>query len=81
MTYRTETGADSAARVKSTCDALEALIDRIGLPNVVECLASVCGEKAEHVRVNWQDARAAKSWGAAETHLNRAAERVRTLGL
>jgi hypothetical protein len=35
-------------------DALEALIDRIGLAQVMLALVHICGEKAEHIRTNWQ---------------------------
>ena len=35
-------------------DALEALIDRNGLAQVMLALVHICGEKAEHIRTNWQ---------------------------
>lgn len=43
-------------------DELESLVDHAGLQNVLAMLATICGEKAEHVAVNWQDAHAAKVW-------------------
>ena len=42
--------------------ALEAMVDRVGLDNVLYALASICAAKAEHVAVNWQDTTLAKCW-------------------
>ena len=39
---------------KVDVDALEALIDRNGLAQVMLALVHICGEKAEHIRTNWQ---------------------------
>ena len=41
---------------------LEQWIDSIGLRAVLELLSEVCHEKADHLRVNWQDESAAKGW-------------------
>ena len=35
--------------------ALEAMVDHVGLTNVLYALAHICNAKAEHVGVNWQD--------------------------
>ena len=35
-------------------DALEALIDRNGLAQVMLALVHICGGRAEHIRTNWQ---------------------------
>lgn len=43
-------------------DALEAMIDRIGLPAVLDLLGEVCSAKADHIRENWQDSPLAESW-------------------
>ena len=43
-------------------DTLESMIDEHGIGPVIGCLAKLCGEKAEHVRVNWQDESLAKAW-------------------
>lgn len=43
-------------------DTLEQLIDTHGLDRVLTALEKVCGEKAEHLRTNWQDHAAAKEW-------------------
>ncbi len=43
-------------------EQLESLIDQHGLPQVLEAMAQVCYEKAEHIAVNGQDVSLAKSW-------------------
>lgn len=44
---------------------LEALIDRHDLARVIDALAEVCGEKADHLRENWQDNESAEVWESA----------------
>jgi hypothetical protein len=41
---------------------LETLIDRYGIDNVIAMLGFVCGEKAEHIATNYQDASQGKEW-------------------
>lgn len=43
---------------------LEMLIDEHNLDVVLDGLASICHEKAEHVRSNWQDKAGARAWTA-----------------
>lgn len=43
-------------------DTLEALVDRIGLADVVDLLAEVASAKADHIRENWQDEVTARTW-------------------
>jgi hypothetical protein len=40
---------------------LETMVDQAGLESVVEALASICREKADHLRTNWQDKLTAKA--------------------
>lgn len=48
-------------------ETLEALIDKHSLSEVMQALQSVCHDKAEHLRTNWQDYNSADLWdGAAE---------------
>jgi hypothetical protein len=61
----------------STQDELEALIDRIGLSNLLEDVCSVCHEKADHLRTNWQDDAAAKAWEHAAKTIETAANRIK----
>ena len=42
--------------------ALEAMIDKVGIANVLYALAHICGAKSEHVATNWQDTIGAKVW-------------------
>jgi hypothetical protein len=43
-------------------DALEALIDRTNLSSVIDALASICDEKAAHLRENWQEYGGQERW-------------------
>lgn len=55
---------------------LEAMIDRNGLTHVVNTLAVICMEKAEHLRHNWQDLTSAKAWDADGRTLDKAARAI-----
>jgi len=46
-------------------DMLEGLIDSCGLASILEAISAICDEKAEYVRANWQDEKAAKAWDTA----------------
>ena len=50
---------------------LELLVDASSLPLVIEMLAVICDEKADHLRSNWQDADAAKAWASAARYLDK----------
>jgi hypothetical protein len=41
---------------------LELLVDEHCLADVLNALVSVCGEKADHLRGNWQDDGSAEAW-------------------
>lgn len=43
-------------------DELEAMIDLNGLDAVLESLACICHEKAEHISSNYQDRSLATAW-------------------
>jgi hypothetical protein len=58
--------------------ALESLVDSHGLCAVLECLADICKEKAEHLRTNWQDAGQARLWDNSGDLVQRTAEEVTT---
>ncbi len=51
--------------------ALEQMLDSYGVIHVLEALAIVAREKAEHLRVNWQDEAAAKAWDRAARAVDR----------
>lgn len=44
---------------------LESLIDSTNLQSVLMGLSEICGEKAEHIRTNWQDTQTARVWDTA----------------
>lgn len=46
----------------TTREQLEQLVDRFGLGMILDELAIICDEKAEHVQSNWQDGHLAKVW-------------------
>jgi hypothetical protein len=45
--------------------ALEDLVDRYGLTAVLMMLASICTDKADHIRSSYSDATLANSWDGA----------------
>lgn len=66
---------------RSADDELEAIIDRRGLANVAESIASIAREKAEHIRTNWQDASLAASWDQAARAFDRTAANIAVRGV
>ena len=56
---------------------LEDLVDEYGLSDVLRKLSDICGEKADHLRTNWQDSTSADRWDKAYILLNTLAERVK----
>lgn len=53
---------------------LEDLVDSIGIQGVIRGLAIIAGEKAEHVRSNWQDESTGKVWDRVMNYLDRQAD-------
>ena len=43
-------------------DALESLIDKHGMANIMLALVHIADEKSEHVKSNWQDLELASAW-------------------
>jgi hypothetical protein len=37
-------------------------IDKNGLATILDVLATICSEKADHLYTNWQDEKAGKRW-------------------
>lgn len=50
---------------------LEDLIDKHGVGTIMETMANICHEKAEHVAVNWQDNQMAGYWTRAGNQLSK----------
>lgn len=42
--------------------ALEEMVDKCGIENVIGYLANVCHYKTEHILSNWQDGPLSKQW-------------------
>jgi hypothetical protein len=42
--------------------ALEDMVDRVGLANVLYALEYVCDAKGNHIEYDWQDRATAKAW-------------------
>lgn len=57
-------------------DVLEQIIDSSSLERLLELVADVCHEKAEHLRSNWQDRNTAKSWERDAAKLLKLAPRL-----
>ena len=41
---------------------LENMVDAYGFTAVLESLAEIAGEKADHIAINWQDQKTAVQW-------------------
>lgn len=55
---------------------LEGLVDRYSLLDVIEALAEMTSEKADHLRTNWQDERGARAWERDSRILQSASGRI-----
>lgn len=55
-------------------DDLETMIDQHGLAAVLEALAFVCHEKADHCITNWQDRTLAIAWRKAAQAVEHASQ-------
>lgn len=61
--------------------ALESIVDHIGLAKTLDLLASLCRDKAEHLRSNWQDDTAARVWEKAARHVEASWDKVHALDI
>ena len=50
---------------KADMDALEAMVDRYSLHEILVTLGTICVFKAEHIMENWQDVPLHRYWLAA----------------
>lgn len=62
-------------------DALEQIIDGSTIHQVIEALAEICHEKADHIRHTWQDRVTAAPWDRAGNALSQAAKKTATIGV
>jgi hypothetical protein len=64
------------ARAQKLDAVVEQAIDEFGLKRVVDAIARICYEKAEHVLTNWQDRPMAGWWSRRGVVLDRAAAKI-----
>lgn len=50
-------------------NTLEQLLDRHGLPELVDALAGICVHKVMHLEENWQDRQLAGKWARTASKL------------
>ena len=62
-------------------EAIEQMIDRVGLATVLRSIQAICIGKADHIHTNWQDQHLAKQWERAARVVAKAAEHEQITGL
>jgi hypothetical protein len=62
--------------IKRDLEALEALVDKYDLKNVLNALVEICHGKAEHLAANWQDPVSAKLWTDAGRRIDAARAKI-----
>ena len=72
-----KTTYDAAQFSDGAKDALEALVDKFGLPRGLDLLCNVCEEKAQHLEENWQDKPASKLWRKVGVRIDNESVHVR----
>jgi hypothetical protein len=60
---------------------LEDMIDNHSLATVLDAIADICQQKADHLRENWQDDELAGSWDGAASALETAIRRANLLNI
>lgn len=60
---------------------LEPLVDKHGLLHIVTALELLCGEKAAHIEMDWQDKPLAREWDRATNALGIAARKIADLSI
>jgi hypothetical protein len=73
----------TTATINDLVKHLEGLVDskQDGLLHVLTALEIMCGEKAAHIRINWQDAHTARTWETVERKLGKLAREIEELGI
>jgi hypothetical protein len=61
---------------KEDLTTMELFIDKYGIVDVLSGLSYICGEKAEHVATNWQDAQTAKHWMQLASSIDKAGAKL-----
>lgn len=58
--------------IAELANELETLTDVNGIKTVLDTLGTVCREKADHLRTNWQDDLTAKAWETVADKIDKA---------
>ena len=61
---------------QSQKDELEVMIDKSSLHEVLNALADICAEKADHIQSSYQDSVTAKPWIQASKKLTKLEDQV-----
>lgn len=64
------------ARAQKLDAIIEQAVDEFGLKRVVDALAGICYDKAEHVLNNWQDRPLAGWWSRRGVVISKAADKI-----
>lgn len=59
----------SSVPTEAELEVIEKMIDRYSLFEVLMAIACICGDKADHIRVNWQDKKTARTWNTAHNRI------------
>jgi len=51
-------------------EEIESIIDHKGIAAMLNAMANICHEKAQHIRENWQDDETAKVWDKNGSKIN-----------
>ena len=57
-------------------EQIEKLIDERNVSQMLIVMAQVCNEKADHLRSNWQDEQAARTWERTAKKLDTLADKT-----
>jgi hypothetical protein len=70
-------------QVNDLVETLEKLVDsqQDGLLHVLTALEIMCGEKAGHIRADWQDDVTAQTWDAAAKMIGRTVRHIEPLNI
>ena len=67
----------SLAPTRPDHEAIESLVDKIGLEAVLFVLAETCADKAAHIESAWQDKTLAAAWSREAIRLEKFKQGVR----
>lgn len=66
-----------AKQFDADTDMVENLMDRLGVPGLLDLISSLCDAKSEHILASYSDRELAERWGNAQMRLDRVAAIIR----